>query len=566
MDKEKLQRIVVELASKPGHEKVRTLLYELLTDGLRADGGAIDFERQVPEVHGRIDALLGRTVFEIKRDMIREKVDAEAQLLRYLPQRETETNQRFTGIATDGSEFRVYIVRDRNLIEVGLFRTKPDDPRSLLEWLESVVVLTNEIAPDVDSVRREVGRESVAYRRALKDIETLWSAISSNPEATLKRDLWNRLLRVAYGGDVDTPQLFFQHTYLTVVAKAIATVALFDELPASGAALLAGKSFKNLGILGAVESDFFDWVVLAPGGDELVMNIARHANRFQLRDIDADILKGLYESLIDPDQRHDLGEYYTPDWLAARICDSTITRPLEQRVIDPACGSGTFLFQAIRKVLLAAAEKNVPPKTAVSIVTEKIAGIDVHPVAIIFARTTYLLALLPALQEDRPSTLTIPVYLGDALQWNAREFMNMRDLEIVVPAPGESGRAPKEIVSEYDEARRVILRFPSSLASEPGRFNSVLDELLKLADVGAPAGLLGDILHEHGVSSGADADMLRETYDALRRLQKQRRNHIWGYVARNLSRPIWLASEAQKADVVIGNPPWLAYSRMSPAT
>ena len=156
IEKDKLQRIVIELASKPGHEKVRTLLYELLTDGLSADGTGIDFERQVPEVRGRIDALLGRTVFEIKRDLARERGDAEAQLLRYLPQREADSGQRFTGIATDGSEFRVYIIRDHTLVEIGSYRTKTDDPRSLLAWLESVVVLTDEISPDVDSVRREI--------------------------------------------------------------------------------------------------------------------------------------------------------------------------------------------------------------------------------------------------------------------------------------------------------------------------------------------------------------------------------------------------------------------------
>ena len=37
---------------------------------------------------------------------------------------------------------------------------------------------------------------------------------------------------------------------------------------------------------------------------------------------------------------------------------------------------------------------------------------------------------------------------------------------------------------------------------------------------------------------------------------------IWSYVARNLARPVWLASEAQKADVVIGNPPWVSYRYM----
>jgi len=566
MEKDKLQNIALEMASKPGHEKVRTLLYQLLTEGLGAESTGIDFERQVPEVRGRMDALLGRTVLEIKRDLVRERADAEAQLKRYLPQRELETGQRFTGVATDGSEFRVYIIREGLLAEIGHYRTRPDKPRELLGWLESVVVITSEIPPDLEGVRRELGRESVAYHRAVEDIENMWVAVDAHPEANLKRDLWSRLLGVAYGGVISAPALFFQHTYLTIVAKAIATVALFDELPASGADLLAGAAFKHLGILGAVESDFFDWVLLAPGGDQLVMNIAKHTNRFRLRDIDADILKGLYESLIDPEQRHDLGEYYTPDWLAARICAAAVSRPLEQRVIDPACGSGTFLFHAIRRLLVAAEKKNISSKEAVSLAIEKVAGIEVHPVAIIFARTTYLLALLPALQRGRPDTLTVPVYLGDALQWNAREFMSMRDLEIVVPAHGEARADGTVPSSGEDETKRIILRFPSSLAAEPGRFDAVLDEMLKFAEIAAPTASLIAMLRANGVADGGDSDMIQKSYVALCSLQKQRRNHIWGYVARNLSRPIWLASEAQKADVVVGNPPWLAYSRMSPNT
>ena len=43
------------------------LLYRLLVSGLGADSNALDFERNLPEVRGRIDALLGRTIFEIKR-------------------------------------------------------------------------------------------------------------------------------------------------------------------------------------------------------------------------------------------------------------------------------------------------------------------------------------------------------------------------------------------------------------------------------------------------------------------------------------------------------------------
>jgi hypothetical protein len=62
------------------------------------------------------------------------------------------------------------------------------------------------------------------------------------------------------------------------------------------------------------------------------------------------VLKTLYESLIDPRQRHDLGEYYTPGWLAERMCVRAIPDSLCQRVLDPACGSGTFPFHAVRRL------------------------------------------------------------------------------------------------------------------------------------------------------------------------------------------------------------------------
>ena len=47
------------------------------------------------------------------------------------------------------------------------------------------------------------------------------------------------------------------------------------------------------------------------------------------------------------------------------------------------------------------------------------------------------------------------------------------------------------------------------------------------------------------------------------RLHDEGRDHIWGYYVRNLARPMWLAREANRVDVRIGNPPWLAYRHMT---
>jgi len=66
-----------------------------------------------------------------------------------------------------------------------------------------------------------------------------------------------------------------------------------------------------------------------------------------------DLLKIFYGSVIDEQLRHDLGEYYTPDWLADYTLDRAGYRgQINATVLDPACGSGTFLsISAIQRLI-----------------------------------------------------------------------------------------------------------------------------------------------------------------------------------------------------------------------
>ena len=68
-------------------------------------------------------------------------------------------------------------------------------------------------------------------------------------------------------------------------------------------------------------------------------------------DGECDLFKPLYQNLFPRPVRHQLGEYYTPDWLAAHVLDQVgyIGNP-GQRLLDPACGSGTFLLIALRRL------------------------------------------------------------------------------------------------------------------------------------------------------------------------------------------------------------------------
>ena len=289
-----------------------------------------------------------------------------------------------------------------------------------------------DLPPRPETVKRELGRGSLAYGLARARLFELWAEVASKPEVRVKHDLWAALLEQVYGAAIADDELFIQHTYLTIVAKTMATRVLGIELP-TAQHLITGKSFQDAGISGAVESDFFDWVLIAGSPDDLVNRIAAQVARFRLREVQTDVLKGLYESLIDPQQRHDLGEYYTPDWLAARICDHVISQPLEERVFDPACGSGAFLFHAVKRILSAAQAAGMSNRQAITRCCEKVVGVDIHPVAVLIARVTYLLALgEDTLQGDRP-TISIPVYLGDSLQWNTAGFLAEREVLVNVP-------------------------------------------------------------------------------------------------------------------------------------
>ena len=72
---ENLTELPQHLTSHPGHESVR------------------------------IDALVGKTIFECKSNLRRESADAEEQLTRYFTEREAATRERYTDIATDGVMF-----------------------------------------------------------------------------------------------------------------------------------------------------------------------------------------------------------------------------------------------------------------------------------------------------------------------------------------------------------------------------------------------------------------------------------------------------------------------------
>jgi hypothetical protein len=555
------QDVVRHLASRPGHDEVKADFRQLLIEEFGVELHALDFERRVPEVHGRLDALIGRTVFEAKSDLDREWPDIERRMPDYLADRQREEGEPFVGIGSDGQKWAVFELAAGGKLEV-VKRTllDPENPEVFLAWLDGAVALKSSLPPDPLTIRSELGGDSVAYRRVDAQLRLLWEKLKDDPVMALKRQLWADLLKLVYGREVESDRLWFQHTFLVIVAKciAVAVMRLVEDEPKR---LLSGDVFAAAGISGAVESDFFDWVAGDSGGEALVRRIMNHVRRFRLAEVETDVLKTLYESLIDREERHGLGEYYTPDWLAAKMIRRAVDRPLEQRVLDPGCGSGTFLFHAIRNFLTEAEEAAMPRERRAAEACAHIAGMDIHPVAVIIGRVTYLLALSPALTY-RAGSLSIPVYLGDAMQLSISEFMAGKELTIRVPPPpaGENGNG------------REQLSFPETFCRDPGLFDNAIEQMrtASLDGLSRPQleAALTRVTEQHYRANATPEQRLAiedlgKTYLTFDRLRRDKRDTIWAYVARNLSRPLAYSASGGWANVVIGNPPWLAFRHMS---
>jgi hypothetical protein len=187
-------------------------------------------------------------------------------------------------------------------------------------------------------------------------------------------------------------------------------------------------------------------------------------------------------------------------------------------------------------------------------VTRHVLGMDLHPVAVTLARVTYLLAIgRDRLTNPARGTIQIPVYLGDSLQWQEQSLDLWSAGNLTIHA------------DDNQELFDTELRFPDALLDDAARFDELVNELANRAArrrPGAGVPSLNAVFQRLAVPQ-QHREIVEGTFRTMCRLHDEGRDHIWGYYVRNLARPMWLAREANRVDVLVGNPPWLAYRNMT---
>ena len=466
------------------------------------------------------------------------------------------------GILTDGVNYFLRRIGEEKLplLPHGGMRTfnQPGQVPQLREYLHGIITAPAEnIKPTAESLERHFGSDSDVFRASNLLLQEAYEAHGGAPTVALKRRLWQDLLQVALGKDAATAGnesdwLFIRHTYITSLVALIMQQQLLGDVVLHASerpdALLKGHILAEQSDLhGIIDADLFTWPTEVEESSYL-REIARVVELFDWTQNPTEVAPTLYQNVITQEERKRLGEYYTPRWLAREITETVVDAPLDQRVLDPSCGSGTFIETAVDRILSHAGKMSATEKLRK--LQENVVGIDIHPVAVQLAKATWVMAaaktIRAARKEDPDSgTVSAPIYLGDSMQlrYDTGTLAASQSIELETreTLPGQPGP--------------ITFSIPKELARQQTEIDQLISEMATAIDEEQDPERVPD---SHQMS-----DECRQSITAVAALMKELhaagRNHVWAYYIRNMIRPAVIAE--QKVDRIIGNPPWLTYGQ-----
>ena len=514
---------------------------------------------------GRMDLYVHNTCIEFKTNILRGGVpDPEyvAQLDGYLKNLLKAGSGVRNGILTDGVHYFLRRVGEEDLPlqknETRSIFDRPEQAPRLREYLHSIISAPAEnISPTAENLERHFGNNSDTFLAGNLLLKEAYEAHRDNPTVAVKRRLWQDLLQVALGKDAATAGdesdwLFIRHTYITSLVAVIMQQQLLGNVAHYASerpdALLKGHILAEQSDLhGVIDADLFTWPTEV-GERTYLREIARVVEWFDWTQNAKEVGPTLYQNVITQDERKRLGEYYTPRWLAKEITEKVVDSPLSQRVLDPSCGSGTFIETAIENILN---HSGALSRTAtLKKLQDNVVGIDIHPVAVQLAKATWVMAAADTIRAARAEgtgtgAVSAPIYLGDSMQlrYDTGTLSASQSIQL------ETGET---LPSHKDP---IIFSIPRELARHQTDIDRLISALATAIDE--------DRDTEHIADAYDMSDTCRQSVKAIatamQELHAANRNHVWAYYIRNMIRPAIIAE--QKVDRIIGNPPWLTYGQ-----
>ncbi|MBX9076560.1 SAM-dependent DNA methyltransferase [Streptococcus anginosus] len=318
--------------------------------------------------------------------------------------------------------------------------------------------------------------------------------------------------------------------------------------------LFEGRNTKNSEIISNFfEIHYYEWFTyLYDKSDtsemlKIIQDIYVMLNNFDLATYKLrpesvqDVLQEIYMTLIPDQIRHLLGEYFSPDWIVEHSLDRVkYFGELNKKIIDPTCGSGAFVIQALKRTIQS--EANSINFEKAKIISNNIVGFDLNPISAVSAKANYILTLLSSVEEkfsDFPSPLSIPIYISDS-----------------VLSPIVYSEEDRETFKAQTSVGDFII--PKFESFEEG--SKFLDDISYSIEKDRPFSVFESLVLNKLKLSETQSRAVAEMYEDMIRYHRSAQDSFWGRILKNSFAPVMLK---QKFDFVVGNPPWIAWKSMS---
>ena len=547
------------------------------------------------KIKGRIDALYNNVIIEYKKYGIlnnKKKLATGIQQIEKQYLENVKDKVSYIGILFDGVTIVFFNYNpNQNIWDK---RQYDFDKNALYEWIKYLSSSTKkQVSPkalkDDFSLDKDIPIEFISqlYLSLLNN---------ENPRVKMLFNEWDKTFRYVYGGILDELNientfkeifnnslvfnkedieidkfLFVIYTYYAFIVKLFASeIACVNMKITPETPLRIIRHSKNLKeILSYVENGnffrdiahvdnyieggFFSWYLEVMNNDMeksmndllLVLNDYEPNSFFLNKTVSRDLLKSLYEDIIPKKIRHDLGEYYTPDWLAQiSVDESGFNGNESSKVLDPACGSGAFIVEFINRVKLHIHNnhKNMKNNEIVDYICQRVIGFDVNPVAILTARTNYLIAISPYLDFNDEQQITLPIFLADS-----------------IITPTTEGNSNLEKNSYKISTVEGIFSIPKSLLEK-----NLLSEILRIVEetvyLHYPLEDFNKILKNKSIFLDIfEQKEIDAFYIKILELHEVNKNQIWAKIILNSFAPLLYNNFSH----IVGNPPWIKWDFLS---
>ena len=197
---------------------------------------------------------------------------------------------------------------------------------------------------------------------------------------------------------------------------------------------------------------------------------------YSFRDVPVDLLSHIYQLFVDDSS----STVYTPPNLVRLMLDESLDHDVlgritsrNQIILDPACGSGIFLVEALRRLLLHWRRNhswNQPRIDDVRGIVKHLRGIDVEEVAIELAEASLCLALCDCFTERQLASANrlFEGVKGDVLSHTCF-FDSNRTAPIVNPIGLIVGNPPFRSELTTEGARRSYREYTESIGRLPDK-------------------------------------------------------------------------------------------------